>query len=161
MPINNPYTDVEAVAAVEAAGLSFADGKGIKFEETLGTDHTLAGESMDGTAGEDVVFGSLSYLKSDGKFWKTDADAVGTTKGLLAIAIATIAADGTGLFALAGYLRDDSWSWTVCAELFVSVTAGAITETAPVAAGDQVRKIGFAITGTIIRFEPDATVVGL
>lgn len=136
-------------------GFKLADGKTIEVEEALGTDHTATGTIINATAGENVAFPNLAYLKSDGKFWKADANVAATTDGLLVIILETINANATGKMLLSGYVRDDSWTWTVGAFLFVSGTAGALTETAPSGAGDQVRNIATAHSATTIFFSPD------
>ena len=141
-------------------GFDLIDGHAIDLEESLGTDHTWTGTTCNGTAGENVVFPNLCYLKiADGKFWKTDADAVATTEGILAIALETINANATGLFLLIGFIRDDDWDWTVQGAIFVGTDPGALTQTAPVGSGDQVRKAGYPMTADIMWFNPDSTVV--
>jgi len=45
-------------------------------------DHTASGTTQSVTVGEAVVFGDLLYIKSDGKWWKSDADAAATMPGL-------------------------------------------------------------------------------
>src|SRR6056297_1017030 len=50
------------------------------------------------TAGESLVAGDLTYLKSDGKYWKADASADTTSSTDLLLCNATIAADTTGEF---------------------------------------------------------------
>jgi len=129
--------------------------KSLKFEETIGVDHIWSGIIIDGTAGEDLVFPNVCYLKNDGKFWKARANAAGTTFGIMALATATIAADAAGIFLLMGFARDDTWTWTINEEIYVSeATAGAITHTAPTTSGEQVRQVGNALTADIMWFSP-------
>jgi hypothetical protein len=125
------------------------------------SDHTYSGLVRSATAGEAVVIGDLCYLKSDGKFWKCDADAEATSKGMLSIATASISGDAIGVFLLYGFLRDDSWTWTVGADLYVSVTPGNPTETKPSGTGDIVRIIGQAYSADVLFFSPDNTYVEL
>lgn len=143
--------------------ITLGDGLNIELEETLGSDHTATGIVIDGiTAGEDVDFPDLCYYKSDSKAWKTQADAVATTDGELLIPLEAILTDATGKFLKIGYLRDDSWAFTVAAKLYVDdTTAGGITETRPADVGDQIRIVGYAHTATIIWFLPDATIIQL
>lgn len=107
------------------------------------------------TAGEALSSGNLCYLKSDGKFWKTDADAEGTTKGLLALANASINADATGEFIVFG--RYTTTGLTAGSVYYVSATTGAITATAPSTTGQQVRVIGYALSTTVLFFNPSQT----
>lgn len=122
---------------------------------TLTSDHTASGDIITATAGENVAFGEVCYFKSDGKFWKTDADAEATSKGLLVMAIATIAGDASGLFLKTGLARDDAWNWTVGAELFLdTATAGGMTATAPSGSTDIVRLVGYGKGADYVEFKP-------
>lgn len=151
------------------ASLTLPDAGKILYDVDLATDHTCTGETFSATAGENLVFGNLCYLKSDGKWWKTDSDAASTMPGT-AIATGTINADATGIFLLEGYARDDSaWAGlTIGGTLYASQTGGAITQTAPVPAANvqtttQVQILGKApstntATVGIIRFYPETIV---
>ena len=135
--------------------------KKYQLSDALGTDHTAEGTIINDTAGENLVFGDLVYQNSDGKWWKSDADAT-TTMPATAMAIATVAADAAGELLLQGTARDDSWSWAVGAEpgmIYASTTAGSMTQTAPSGTGDQVQVIATSITATIISFNPSSVLV--
>ncbi|OYT15980.1 MAG: hypothetical protein B7C24_10055 [Bacteroidetes bacterium 4572_77] len=121
------------------------------------SDHGYDGFTSTMTVGENVVFGDVLYLKSDGKYWKADADA-DTTMPVTAVAVATILADASGKVMHYGYARDDSWAWTVGGILYTSTTAGGITETAPSGSGDQVQVIGIATHADRIFFNPELTI---
>lgn len=145
-----------------ADGFALGDGKVIKLEEALGIDHTAAGVTItDAIAGELLAFGHLAYFKSDNKFWKTDADAKATTEGELAFSLEAINAESTGEFLKFGYIRDDSWSFTIGDILFADTTAGAISATKPNTIGACVRRIGHAHATNIVCFDPDLTVIKL
>jgi hypothetical protein len=134
---------------------------------TLGAAHSWGGVVETGTIGETIAFGDLVYFKSNSKWWLTDADAAATTDGILAICVVGGIADATGTFLTYGYVRDDSYAWgTVGAALYVQVATGApdpgdMTQTAPSGAGDQVRRVGFAKSATIILFTPDTVIIEL
>jgi len=130
----------------------------VEVDESPGSDHTAYGIKAQLTAGENLAFGDFCYLKSDGKMWKSDADAEATMP-CTALAIATISADATGYFLLIGVARDDTWNWTVGAKLYASTTAGAVTETAPSGSGDQVQVIGIATNADRILFNPSLVLV--
>lgn len=125
----------------------------LKFNPVLGTDHTASGIKFTDTAGENLVFGDVCYLKSDGKWWKADADAASTMPAQ-AIAIATIVADADGEFLLQGFARDDTWNWTIGGLIYASATAGGLTQTIPSGAADVIQVVGCAITADIIFFNP-------
>jgi len=132
---------------------------GVKIEEALAANLTWCGTTCDGTAGEALAQFDACYLKSDGKYWKADADAV-TTMPVIAIATAAISAEASGVFLLMGFVRKDAWTWTVGGLLYASLTAGALTQdvsgyTTP----DQVQVVGIAITANIILFNPSYELV--
>ncbi len=108
------------------------------------SDHDYDGNVVSLTVGENVALPDVLYMKSDGKLWKADADAAATMPGFF-IAVATISADASGDIMVLGWpLRDDTWTWTVGGLIYVSATAGAMTQTAPAGVGDQVQVIGIA-----------------
>jgi len=162
-------TDIELnSSAVVQSEYLFADGfkniitKSIAdiydLDPTPAADHTVNGRTMIGTAGENLVFGDIVYLKSDGKFWLQDADAEATADGLIAMATATIAADATGTFLLDGFARDDSWAWTVGGKIFLDdFGTGNLSQTVPSDSGDIVRIAGYAYSADVIYFNPDNT----
>ena len=122
-------------------------------------NNTWNGRVMSAVAGENLAIGDVCYLKSDGKFWKADADAEATSKGMLMMATNTIAGDASGLFLRKGFIRNDSWSFTVGAELFIHTTPGGPTSTKPSGTGDIVRIVGYAYTTSIVYFDPDKSYV--
>ena len=133
--------------------------KGIAYDWTLAADHTYSGDVITATAGETVVIGDVCYLKADGKFWKMNATAEVTTKGMCAMATGTITADASGVFLLKGLIRDDTWAWTAGSELWVPLTPGNPTETRPSATGNIVRLIGYAKSADYVWFDPDKTYI--
>jgi len=131
----------------------------VQLEETAGgADHTVSGLTVNMTVGENVVFGDFLYMKSDGKLWKSDADSE-TTMVVIAMAAASISADAEGIVLLTGFVRDDTYTWTVGDPIYASTTAGAGTQTAPSVSGDQVQKIGIATHADRMLFKPSLTVI--
>ena len=124
----------------------------------IGTDHAASGASFQGTVGENVAFGDLCYRKSDGKYWKADANA-GTTMPGVVMALESISANASGLLLKIGFARDDSWSWTVGGLIYASTDAGGLTQTAPSGSGDQVQVVGYAYSATVVYFNPDGTLI--
>lgn len=124
----------------------------------LSVDHGWHGIAAILTAGENLAIGDVGYIKNDGKVWKADANAAATMP-VIVLATGTIAADAEGEFLLSGYMRDDSWDWTVGGLTYCDTTAGALTQTAPAGSGDQVQVVGVAITADIILFNPSYVLV--
>ncbi|MBA7583288.1 hypothetical protein ES708_25229 [subsurface metagenome] len=135
---------------------------GIKIEEALATDLTWCGTTCDGTAGENLAQFEVCYLKSDGKYWKADADAAATMP-VIAIVTAAISAGASGVFLLMGFVRKDAWTWTIGGLLYADEgtggTIGGMTQTTPAGTGDQVQVVGVAITADIILFNPSYEMV--
>jgi hypothetical protein len=131
----------------------------IVLDATQNTDHTANGPQTNTlNAGATVAIGEVLYLASDGEWAKADADAV-ATDGLLAIALAAGTDGNTLLVALPGsFVRDDSWNWTVGGAIYLSTTAGALTQTAPSGEDDVIRRIGFAVSADVLYFLPGDTV---
>lgn len=155
------YTDAGAVAACEAAGLDLASGKNIKVISALTANDTWSGITAILTAGEALALGEIVHvLAADSEVYKADADAIAS---MPAIAMTTCATtDGNPFeFLLMGFIRHDAWTWTPGSLLYASCTAGGMSHTAPVGAGDQVQVVGIAITADIILFNPNYVLVEL
>jgi hypothetical protein len=105
------------------------------------------------TAGESLVARDLCYQKSDGKMWKTDANAEATTQGYLVLCAETIAADGTGTFVFLGRLTGYT-GLTIGGVCYVSLITGEITQTRPSVIGEFIRVVGYADSATSIVFQP-------
>ena len=147
--VGEPPTNSTHVLRLEDS-ISGGDG-------TLSTDHTWKGETIEMVAGETVAFGDVCYFKSDGKFWLADASAEATASSWIVMATAAIVADAVGVFLIRGLIRDDSWAWTVAANLWVHTTGGNPTETQPSGAGEIVRLVGYAKGADYVWFSPDET----
>ncbi len=109
------------------------------------------------TAGENLSAGDLCYLKSDGKFWKANASAQSTAAGMFALANASINANANGEFILMG--RFTTSELITGSIYFIDTLAGQITETKPSSSGQIVRIIGYALSATVLFFNPDQTFI--
>lgn len=115
---------------------------------TVGTNTNVTA-----TAGETIVDRNLTYLKNDGKWWKTDADDSTTVENVqLGIAMGAGATNGAitngvtrkGIVTgLSGLVAGTTY--------YVSNTAGGISSTA----GTYSRIIGVALNTTTLYFDPD------
>jgi hypothetical protein len=113
------------------------------FEKTGNTDFSYQGDVVKIGTGS-TTQGELCYYKSDGTWGAADADAVATSGGcLLAIALGTDP-DSDGML-LRGMFTLDHDPGTIADELYVSTTAGDITNTAPSGNGDIVRIVGYCL----------------
>ena len=113
------------------------------FAKTSNTDFSVQGDIVKIGTGS-TTQGELCYYKSDGTWAAADADAAATSGGcLLAIALGTDP-DSDGML-LRGMFTLDHDPGTIADELYVSTTAGDITNTAPSGNGDIVRIVGYCL----------------
>lgn len=129
----------------------------VNLDATPATDHSATGITTNAlNAGTTIAAFELCYLASDGEWALADADADTTSTGMFGLALEA-GTDGNPLsVALAGsFVRDDTWNWTVGGIIYVSTTAGGLTQTAPSGTGDIVRVVGYAVSADVIYFNPD------
>lgn len=126
----------------------------------LTTNLTWSGKAITGTAGENLAIGDQCYYKqTDQKWWKADARTEALMDGDIAMATETILADAVGMFLTSGYIRNDSWAWTVDGSLrkvYINPTPGQPTQTMPTT-GEFVRITGYPLTATVIHFNPTSS----
>jgi hypothetical protein len=126
------------------------------------THNPITELSASGVYGDIVSFGSGTtvayscyYFSSTSAWVLTDADAAGSAIGLIGIALSTAPSSG---ILLRGYVRNNSWSWATASSLYLNTTtSGGLTTTAPTAANDIIRIVGYAISSNTIYFCPDNT----
>lgn len=122
-------------------------------EFTSGVSGVPSTESI--VAGESLVAGNLVYLKSDGKWWKTDYLTEATVKTELRIVSAsTIAADASGL-AYKPNTEITLSGLTVGVPYYIGATGGLVTSL-PETEGILQRYVGTAKSSTVFEFNPNA-----
>jgi len=134
--------------------------KTILVDAILVSDHTWTGPTQSITAGENLAIFETAYLKSDGKYWRVDADAVATSKSKIVMATAAINADASGIVLLPSalsFIRDDSTDkWTVTSagdEMFLALAVGELTnDVSGYTTLDIVRIVGYMETSVILNF---------
>lgn len=106
-----------------------------------------------GTA-DTLTKGTLYTFKSDNTWTPADASAVGTSTGLLGIALGTGVTDGILLKGMVTLNHDPG---TIGDVLYLSPTAGQITSTIPTTAGEIVRIMGYCLNSSsgLIWYNPD------
>ena len=167
--ISNLSLDAGEAVRLNAGGTAFegytpfseSDVQRLIIDATPDADHTATGMSTASlNAGASISAFECVYLASDGEWAKADASATGTTDKLLAIALEA-GTDGNPMdVALPGaFVRDDTWDWTVGGAIYLSETAGALTQTAPSTADSVVRVLGYALSADVMYFMPQTGVV--
>jgi hypothetical protein len=107
------------------------------------SDATGTGVIGNFTYGESLTPGDAVYYKSDGKVYKADANG-SSTYPCIGLALET-ASSGTHQVLLKGIYREDArFAWTVGGVIYLSTTAGSLTQTQPSATDDVIQVVGIA-----------------
>jgi len=132
------------------------NAKSIYVTATYTGDHTYSGLCVSAAVGESVVYGTLVYFDcSEVEYKKADYNAIGTMPAV-GVALETKGDGETCKILLWGYIRDDSWDWTIddTEKVVYAGAAGAISETAVSGSGDYSQVVGVILTGDTILFCP-------
>ena len=133
--------------------------------EVLGTTtgHAVGDITYLGTATSTVAGKVYVLTEDEGGAWvQADANVTGRYEGLLAIAISTTSSKG---MLLRGAINIADTVDNAGDPLYLSTTAGAVTDTKPTAAGSVVRILGYGLDGNggsggnTIYFCPDNTYI--
>lgn len=139
------------------------DEVSVVFSPIPGINQTASGIKIYLTANENQAFGDLCYIDSDGEAHLGDADTI-TMSRITVMCLGSVSASGTGTYLVSGVSRDDSWSLTVGAQVYLSTTGttgNTITQTAPSGTNDCVTVIGVATHANRILFNPSPLVIEL
>jgi len=109
------------------------------------------------TVGVEVFAGDFVFQAADGDWELADGDDA--TKLLCTGLVCAHAAINTPTYILQqGYIRLNSWAWTLSGALsdllYISTTAGDATQTTPSSANDYIQILGYVKTADIIYFNP-------
>lgn len=147
-------TGVRNLTATGTVDLSAANTVlgNMAFSGALASDDTYNGPVISGVnAGATVAQWEAVYLSGSSTWLLADANGSGTypARGLAV----TGGTNGNPLSILqVGTVRNNAWDWTPGGTIYLSGTAGALTQTAPNVSGDKVQQVGFAITADIAYF---------
>lgn len=107
------------------------------------SDQSYTGTIVSLTYGESLTPGAPVYFASDGTVKKADANGA-STYPVIGLAMET-ASSGSHVVLLMGIYRDDAlFAWTVGGLIYLSTTAGTLTQTAPSTTDDVVQIVGLA-----------------
>jgi hypothetical protein len=126
-----------------------------------GTDDAVQGTIIAGlNAGATIAQWEAVYMGSGGEWLLADANGTGTypARGL-AVAAGT---DNNAMSVLtSGIARNDAWAWTVGGTIYLSTTAGGLTQTAPSGSGEHVQVMGFALSADAMFVQPSPDYITL
>ena len=147
---------------ITCPGVDLSDGASINITAPPlpTTDHTATGLTADLLAGGPIAaFQTVCIHTVTTEVVISDADAIATMP-VIGIATAAIADTNTGKVLLQGFIRDDTWNWTIGGILYAdNTTAGGMTQTAPSGSGDFVQVLGVALSADVVYFNPSLTMV--
>jgi hypothetical protein len=137
----------------------------IVYDPTPATDATVSGDliSVVTTTGLNAVAGDLVYVANTGGangpiVALADADHADKV-GAVFLITESISAGNAGKALVSGVMRLDSWDWSGANKsLFISATAGDMTETIPSTAGQYVQKMGYSLSPDVILFRPSVDI---
>ena len=132
------------------------NSKNLVFVLEPGSDTTAEGLIATVTVDTNTNgIGSPLALAADGHFDDADADSSANC-GCIVLALETGIGSKKVLFM--GIMRVDAWNWTLGAGksnlIYLSTTAGTLTQTQPSGTDDVVQPVGWAITDDCIFFNP-------
>lgn len=108
------------------------------------------------------AIGDLVYLDSSSTWQKADANTLALYNGILAIALEVKASGAALLVALPGsfiYSTTGFPTWTVGSPIYMSETAGAMTQTQPTTTDAAIRVIGWGVHADKMYFYPSANYI--
>jgi hypothetical protein len=142
--------------------ITLGENAAIAQDPALSADGKYNGLTRTGTAGTTLAFGDLVYLDPTDSRWElADANAAagadGDATGILGMVVQAAAADGSATtILLNGTIRADAAfpAMTVNATMYVSETAGDITDTQPTTTDAVIKIMGFPLTADELYFNP-------
>ena len=156
--------DVLTVAGGTLTGsITLGENTGIALDPAGSADGKWSGITIAGTAGYAQTFGDLVYLDpTDSRWEKCDANSAagadGDSRGIIGIVVVAGVADGNACtILLHGVIRADAAfpAFTINNPIYVSETAGAVTQTQPTTTDVVIRIVGFALTADEMYFNPE------
>lgn len=116
----------------------------------LRVNNTYEGDVIAGlTAGATIAQWEAVYLDGSSTWQLADANGTGTypCRGL---AVAAYVSTNSAIIINKGIVRNDAWTWTPGGTVYLSTTAGGLTQTAPSTSGDKVQQIGYALSADLL-----------
>lgn len=139
-----------------------SEGAGVGLDPSLSADGTWSGITMTGTAGYTQAFGDLVYLDPTDSRWEAcDANAAagadGDSRGIIGMVVVAGTDGASCTVLLVGNIRADVNfpTFTVNNPIYVSETAGDVTQTQPTTTDVVIRVVGVALTADSMFFNPD------
>jgi hypothetical protein len=120
------------------------------------SNNGFSGDQESVTAGATVALRDVLYEGADGEWYLADADASATMPAMR-MAVGSGVDGGAVNTITRGVVRNDSWTWTIGMPIYVSTTGttgNTLTQTAPSGEFDVIQIVGYALSATVMYFDP-------
>lgn len=142
--------------------ITLAENTTIALDPAGSADGKYTGITVTATAGYTQSFGDLAYLDPTDSRWEacdanSAAGADGDARGMLGMVVVPGTDGSACTILLSGIIRADAKfpTFTINNPIYVSETAGAVTQTQPTTTDVVIRIVGAAITADEMYFNPD------
>lgn len=152
-------TNKTLTAPTLGGATQLAESATIRLDASLSADGTYSGIAIAGTAGATLAFGDVIYLAAADSRWELADASAASTSGSVLVGMCVLAAAADGdptVVLLQGNVRADTAfpALTVSAPVYISETAGDVTNTAPTTTDSVTRVLGFGLTADSMYFNP-------
>lgn len=131
----------------------------LALDASQASDDNYAGITIDGRNNSGgVTQWDAVYINGSSEFVLADANGSGTYPAV-GLAVGTVAGGGATTVITHGVVRNDAWTWTVGGVIYLSTTAGGLTQSAPSTSGDKVQVMGIAISADEMLVMPQLTYI--
>lgn len=164
---NNVLTSVTGLplsGGTMTGSITLGENTSIALDPAGSADGKWSGISVTGIAGYSQAFGDLVYLDPTDSRWEAvDANAAagadGDARGILGMVVSAGTDGNACTILLHGIIRADAKfdTFTINNPIYVSETAGAVTQTQPTTTDVVIRIVGSALTANEMYFSPDRT----
>lgn len=151
-----PIGNISEDTTPQLGGDLDVNGKSTDWGAIISTNGTYKGDTLSVTVDTNGTgFSAVLAQGADFHFDLADADAVANC---YMIAIALEAGTGTKKILTKGQVCNTSWNWSA-GPVFLSTTDGGLTQTSPSGTDDVVMIVGWALSATVIFFDPYASYI--
>lgn len=144
-----------------SGNITLGENASIALDPAGSADGKYTGTTVTAVAGYTQAFGELVYIDpTDSRWEKCDANSAqgadGDSRGVIGMVVVAGTDGNPCTILLNGIIRADTAfpSFTVNNPIYVSETAGVVTQTQPTTADVVIRVVGFAITSDEMYFNP-------
>lgn len=155
-------TGLPLAGGTMTGNITLAENAAIALDPAGSADGKYTGITVTGTAGYTQAFGDLVYLDPTDSRWEAcDANSAsgadGDARGLIGMVVVAGTDGNSCTILLHGIIRADAKfpAFTINNPIYVSETAGSVTQTQPVTTDVVIRIVGAALTADEMYFKPD------